>query len=202
MFRRLLEIPIVYTTFQKTVKTNRYETMLTELLGDTRGLRVLDFGCGPGDLLYKFKESQYFGLDPLEGCVRTATQRLSKLGMSGEVKVGDHESLLAIRPQSFDLIVAIGVLHHISDEDAESFIALASTLLVPNSGKLITLDPGRFKKQSIGSRFMVGRDRGRFVRKDSRYYELLSQSFSKIASKQHVGVLRMPYDFFSAVCSN
>jgi 2-polyprenyl-3-methyl-5-hydroxy-6-metoxy-1,4-benzoquinol methylase len=204
VIRKILDIPIVYSTFQRTVKTPRYEFMLTQLLGpyQAEGLRILDFGCGPGDLLERFSGADYLGIDPLEGCVKAVQSKLQKLSISGEVKLGDHNSLLNLEPASFDLIIAIGVLHHMPDSDAQTFLSYAARLLKVETGRLVTLDPCLFDNQSLASRFMVQRDRGRFVRHQDEYQALAQIDYREITLNQHSKILRMPYDLLSMILKN
>ena len=195
---------MVYSTFQRTVKTPKYESMLTQLLGSFQkeGLRILDFGCGPGDLLGRFLDADYLGIDPLDGCVNAAQSKLQKLKIRGEVQLGDHNSLLKLEPGSFDLIIAIGVLHHMPDSDAQTFLNYAARLLKVETGRLVSLDPCLFDNQSIASRFMVQRDRGRFVRHHDEYKSLVQIDFREVSLNQHSKILRMPYDLLSMTAKN
>ena len=204
MIRKLLDIPIIYSTFQRSVKTFRYEAMLTQLLNSStiKDQRVLDFGCGPGDLADRFLEADYLGIDPLLRCVKVAQAKVEKLKIKGKVKLGDHNSLLDLEPESFDLIIAIGVLHHMDDAAAQTFVQNASRLLTPKTGQLVTLDPCIFEEQSFASRFMVKRDRGRFVRHEIEYKKLLEVDYNQISSQQYSKILRMPYDLLSMTAMN
>ena len=204
MIKKILDIPIVYSTFQRIVKTPKYEAILTHILGSslTKGQRILDFGCGPGDLLERFVEVHYLGIDPLARCVKVAQEKLKKLKINGEVKQGDHDSLLNLEPNSFDLIIAIGVLHHMPDSDAQAFLNYSANLLKKETGRLVTLDPCVFNTQSYVSRFMVLRDRGRFVRKENEYKELVELKYKDVILNQHTNILRMPYDLLEMTAKN
>lgn len=75
-----------------------------------RGGRVLDYGCGPGDMLKVARAMgvDAVGIDASEYSVRRAAVR----GL--EVELGDYESM-SYRDESFDLIFAQSVLEHVGD---------------------------------------------------------------------------------------
>jgi SAM-dependent methyltransferase len=153
---------------------------------------VLDFGCGVGYHALEFKDANYLGIDPLANCIQKAKKMYSSA--NAQFILGDHRSLLEIPDSSFDLVIAIGVLHHVDDSIATSFIK-ESRRILRLGGRLATFDPVIHKNQSMISKFIVKRDRGPWVRKDSAYLSLVEKSFNgKITSKIYQRLLRIPYD--------
>ena len=153
---------------------------------------VLDFGCGVGYHAEYFEFAEYLGIEPLESCVAKANQLFAKKGTT--FKVGDHNTLKNINDESFDLIIAIGVLHHIEDEIVDLFIGEAKRLLKPG-GRLTTFDPVIHSDQTFPSKWVVSQDRGRYVRRPEEYSEFFKTHFDEnISSKVHSGLLRIPYD--------
>jgi ubiquinone/menaquinone biosynthesis C-methylase UbiE len=96
----------------------RYESRLLEQLGGrTRGMRVLEVGCGRGvgtQIIFdRFgaQEVHAFDLDP--DMVDQARRRLSSYGPDRlRLSVGDVTSIEA-DDQSFDAVVDFGILHHV-----------------------------------------------------------------------------------------
>jgi ubiquinone/menaquinone biosynthesis C-methylase UbiE len=86
---------------------------------ETRGLRVLDVGCGQGiDLaLYASAGAVVSGIDLTTRHVELSRLHLAALGFKGEVFEGDAESL-PFPDASFDRVSSNGVLHHTPDMPA------------------------------------------------------------------------------------
>lgn len=195
----ILDNPILYSAFQKAVKTKRYYDNLDHLLGSEGNIKVLDYGCGPGDLLERLRFNYYLGIDPSGDCIRRAIRRFPKLESNARFCVGDQELLRSLPKEDFDLVIAIGVLHHMTDESVNDFLQEAYRILRVD-GRLITLDPVRHEKESRLSGFLVKQDRGRNVRNALSYRELVDKRKFLVESQVHVGMLRIPYDQFSMRC--
>lgn len=95
--------------------------------------RLLDVGCGTGDLLYEFtlKANELWGIDIAADMISATNRRLQSIGIDVSrmhLIHGDIES--ATLPRNyFDLIICMGVLEHI--EDKELFIKDIFKLLSP-----------------------------------------------------------------------
>ncbi|CAN5404786.1 hypothetical protein BH24ACT12_BH24ACT12_02090 [soil metagenome] len=60
----MLSIPAVYETFQRAVGSPRVRRELVDSYVHPRvGLRVLDIGCGPGDLITYLPGLDFIGVD-------------------------------------------------------------------------------------------------------------------------------------------
>jgi ubiquinone/menaquinone biosynthesis C-methylase UbiE len=107
---------------------------------------------------------------------------------------GDHHTLNSMPDSSYDLIIAIGVLHHINDLILEEFLKESYRLLRPG-GRLTTFDPVLHNSQSKLSRWVVKRDRGEWVRGETGYIRPIQQIFNtKPISKIYSNLLKIPYD--------
>lgn len=191
--------PKLYSLLQGALKTRRYEDNLSNLIGESSNLRVLDFGCGPGDLYPRFKNCFYLGIDPLQNCIDRALSRYGQNIDSRTFQVGDHLTLNHLPDGSFDLVIAIGVLHHISDEASANLIGEVKRLLNPRTGRFVTLDPVRHPGESKLSGLLVSQDRGRFVRTPKHYESLLSGDLTISQAKIVKSLIRIPYDQFATV---
>jgi ubiquinone/menaquinone biosynthesis C-methylase UbiE len=85
----------------------------------SRGLRVLDVGCGQGiDVAnYALNGAQATGVDLTPRHVELARQHLAAMGLDADVREGDAEAL-PFPDGSFDRVSSNGVLHHTPDMDA------------------------------------------------------------------------------------
>ncbi len=90
------------------------------VLGDIRGLTVLDFGCGTGEnSLVKLarRGAHVIGVDISASLIELARRRLDINGVSGsaEFVVGSAHDL-PLAPASVDVVIGIAVLHHLNLE--------------------------------------------------------------------------------------
>jgi SAM-dependent methyltransferase len=86
---------------------------------NTRGLRVLEIGCGMGTDGAQFAKAGaiYTGIDLTDAAVELARKRFQLSGLKGEFRVADAERL-DFPDASFDLVYSHGVLHHTPDIEA------------------------------------------------------------------------------------
>jgi ubiquinone/menaquinone biosynthesis C-methylase UbiE len=82
----------------------------------TRGLRVLEIGCGMGTDGAQFAQAgaHYTGIDLTEAAIELARKRFELSGLEGEFRVADAENL-DFADNLFDRVYAHGVLHHTPD---------------------------------------------------------------------------------------
>jgi len=108
------------------------------LVGDVRGLRVLDLGCGSArygrDLLAR-GAVRYVGID---GSSRMAAlARASLHGTAGEVIEADLAAL-DVEQDGFDLVISRLALHYV--EDLRSTLTAAAGALVPGGRILFSVE--------------------------------------------------------------
>jgi 2-polyprenyl-3-methyl-5-hydroxy-6-metoxy-1,4-benzoquinol methylase len=151
---------------------------------------VLDVGCGPGDdLEYMPGTVSYVGFDLSEPYIQAARNRWGSRGTFFQAAV----SPTLLEGHEFDVVVANGVLHHLDDDEAGDLLDLARTVL-KSGGRLITKDPVVVDGQHPVSRYLVGRDRGGYVRDVSGYLTLVRRVFPAAMIETRSDMLRCPYD--------
>ena len=94
-----------------------------------------------------------------------------------------------------DVVVCIGVLHHLSQDVAIPALGAAAALL-REGGRLITMDPCFEPSQSPVARVLMALDRGKFVRHPEGYRELISHSFRVTSERLWDDVYKFPYTHF------
>jgi ubiquinone/menaquinone biosynthesis C-methylase UbiE len=186
----------LYKLFQYSVmKTGTTKIIRDEILKPNGVDTVLDFGCGIGYHSVEFPNAQYLGVEPIAGCVKKANQ-LFKSESTNFIN-GDHLTLKSIPDHSFELIIAIGVLHHIDDEIFSEFLKETYRILKPG-GRLTTFDPVFHVGQSKFSRWVVSQDRGIWVRTTEDYLQPIINVFKvPLNYMVYSGLLRIPYDHIS-----
>ena len=86
------------------------------LLGDVRGLRIVDFGCGSGanSVLLANRGAHVWAVDISEDLIRIGQRRLAVNGRSGGAQfiVGSAHDL-PLPDNSVDIVFGIAILHHL-----------------------------------------------------------------------------------------
>ena len=98
--------------------------------------RILDLGCGPADIVDKLNGCQYVGVDHDPGYIARARKKYNGRSQFHLASIADID---VIEPSSFDIVLSIGVLHHLADAEALHLFQVARESLKP-TGRLVTVD--------------------------------------------------------------
>jgi SAM-dependent methyltransferase len=189
--RAILSHPMVYEAWSEIVGGKRGRSTLVRDYIRPNGdrPRVLDLGCGPGELLeYLPADVRYVGIDISPAYIARAQ---SRLGVLGQFRVGDVTAI-AGDLRDFDVVVAFGVAHHLDDGQARHLFQGASQALRPE-GRAIIVDPTHTPNQGRAARAVIGRDRGQHIREPEGYAALAGEAFSEVATHIRDDLLRIPY---------
>ncbi len=149
---------------------------LDEHVRPRAGERLLDIGCGTGDLSRLVPELEYVGVDHNPSYVN-----------DGPVSAGhdrprfvhaDLAALSSLEIGTFDVAVAIGVVHHLDDELAERVVRAVHDKL-RDGGRFVCIDPAFHPEQRSVARVLMALDRGRFVRHPGDYERIVSSAFTR-----------------------
>ncbi|MGA7422094.1 MAG: class I SAM-dependent methyltransferase [Candidatus Sulfotelmatobacter sp.] len=188
-FRPILNLPWAYQMWGGIVGANEYrKTLAKEHIRARQSDRILDVGCGPGSMVPYLPKSEYVGFDANPDYIQQAQRRFPEAHFTCD-QVNEYNL-----PQSeyFDIVIALGILHHLDDPEAVQLFRMARRTLKPD-GRLITSDGVWLASQSKFAKFLLSRDRGRFVRQAEEYVALASTSFSSVSSAVRHDMLRIPY---------
>ncbi len=192
----LLRFASVYRAFGCAIGGQFRDLYVQQYVRPAPGDRILDIGCGPGDILDHLPEVDYLGIDIEPGYIDAARSRFAG---RGEFRCESATQTVLREPGSFDLVMANGLLHHLNDEEAQAVLELARDALEP-TGKLVALDGGFVTRQSALERLLLRMDRGRFVRSPEEYVRLASRSFRDVISEVRHDLLRLPYTHHIMTC--
>jgi SAM-dependent methyltransferase len=163
------------------------------------GQRVIDIGCGPGHIVkYLPRGVDYIGFDLDERYIRYAERQFGGPGRQFFCRLFDNAAADEFGPA--DVVMMNGVLHHMTDAQIAPTLQSIARILKP-TGRLFTLDGVYVDGQSAISRYLLDHDRGRFVRKEAVYRQLLQAEFSSVEGWVHHDFSRVPYSFFVSVSS-
>lgn len=164
---RLLELPLVYQTWQAPFASAKLKPFLAHLdLERTR--RVLDIGCGPGTNARVFAGCDYVGIDINPDYIRTASSR-----HPGRWVVGDVTDETIFPNEQFDCVFANSLMHHLDDGAVRNLLGRMARLTAPG-GKVHVLDLVLPPHASAG-RLLARLDRGRFARPLERWRTLFTE---------------------------
>jgi ubiquinone/menaquinone biosynthesis C-methylase UbiE len=139
--------------------------------------KVLDFGCGTGSNSFIFDPEYYLGVDVDTGRIDLARKLYPEYRFeyleNGKIPVVD---------QSYDSIVVLATIHHISDEDFTSYLDEFKRILKPG-GVIISIEPVLDIKTPLNNWFMNFFDDGRYIRFEKQYRELF-KGFDMVVHKR------------------
>src|SRR3954451_6519691 len=134
-----LKVPFLYNSFQAAVGgTSLRRKLIGNHVRAKRGDKVIDIGCGSAQALRCLPEVEYLGLDTNGHYIASARRTH---GSKGTFIMGDTHSLRGdSRFQNADIVIAIGVLHHLDDEDAADCVRFAYDAL-KTTGRFVCHEP-------------------------------------------------------------
>lgn len=195
--RAVLVRPAVYELWSRLVGGERGRTtLLREHVRSRPGARVLDLGCGPGELLPFLGDVSYVGIDLSAKYIARARARF---GDRAELRVGDVGAL-DDDLRDFDLVTVVGVLHHVDDATARRLFAGAASALKPG-GRCVSIDPTLVEGQPRVARAIIQADRGQHVRSPAAYAALAAEAFASVETVVRHDLLRMPYSHCVLECA-
>lgn len=194
----ILSSSFVYNSFQALIGGEKGKTLFVkDHVRPQAGEKVLDIGCGPGVLLNYLPAVDYYGIDGSAEYIRNAQQHFGNHGHFTHVDIDSYQP-----PENyFDIAVAHGVLHHLTDDQARLLFKQAKHALKPD-GRLITLDGCYHDPQPWADRWMLQNDRGKFVRYEAEYSALARTEFSRVKTFLRQDLLRLPYSHLIMECVN
>lgn len=197
LLRQWLGIPIAYSAFQRAIGGNFRERYVRLAVRPRPGDRILDLGCGPGDILDYLPETDYVGVDLSDKYIAAANKRFKG---RGRFICANVEDAVVDERHSFDIVMANGVLHHLDDCEALALLRLAS-LALKATGRFVSHDGCWVEAQSAISRWLLKMDRGHFVRPAAAYQELASRVFRDVRGEIRSDMLRVPYTHIILQCT-
>ncbi|HTE06923.1 MAG TPA: class I SAM-dependent methyltransferase [Planctomycetota bacterium] len=186
--RSLLARPALFRAFKRAILRGGPAELVRRHVRPWPGARVLDLGCGLGDIVESLPPVDYDGYDTDPGYIASARRTY---GSRGRFHCADA-TRVGVADGAYDLVLSIGILHHLDDEQVRELVGLAWRALAPG-GRLITFDGCRVAGQSRIARYLLDHDRGDHVRDRDGYVRLVAERFDAIAVDIRSDWLRIPY---------
>jgi SAM-dependent methyltransferase len=190
---RMITISEIYKALMFSLGANRaIARYVDEVLHPEPGIKMLDVGCGPANILSYLPSVDYTGIDLNEKHIAFARQRY---GGRGRFIVGNVANGLKQHEETFDLINASALLHHLADNEAVSLFNSLKDLLKPD-GRIVTIDNVWLPDQRFAVKLVNKLDSGTNIRTPEGYLELLSGLGLEVKTSIFKDLLRIPYDHF------
>ena len=144
----LFDIDVVERRYQAAMERPLYPLEVAySLMGNIRGKRVLDVGCGDGEnsLLFARWGADVTGVDISPGAIRVCQQRAIQHGLTARTTfIETPFELLPAKGEQFDIIWSAAFLHHVLDR-LEDVVKIFASLLAPK-GCVMFLEPVRLSQ--------------------------------------------------------
>lgn len=196
--RRILQHPLAYTNYQKLVggyKARRY--FVEHHVKAEVDYKILDIGCGPGDILDFLPKVDYTGIDIDENYIAKAK---TKYGSRGNFVCSAVEDLNMDSSVKFDIVIAAGVLHHLNNSQCSALFNMIKDHLKPN-GRFVSMDGCFIPNQNKISEFLLKKDRGEFVRTQNEYESIAHSVFKSVNTVIEESYFNIPYTLIIMSCS-
>lgn len=166
------------------------------------GETVVDLGCGSGTVLeYMPPDIDYVGVDISESYIRAARKKFSERGRFFLGNVSDFLNQQDLPIRTADVVLSNGLLHHLPDDEVIEVLEHTKRIMKPH-GRLVCLEAAYLAHQTRLSKWIVSTDRGRFVRSEQEWKELLSRAFNNYSTWILTGLIRIPYTHIVIECVN
>ena len=189
--RRLFAFPRIYDAFQDFIGANAFKrSALAIHIPSDRRLRILEVGCGPGrNIDYLPGNVDYTGCDLSPDYIEHARKTYGERAQFYCMSVAD---LGKLDLEKFDIVVAMGVLHHLNDALVDSLARQALPVL-KDDGFFLAVEPCWTEHQSWLDRKIMSLDRGEDIRTIPGYVQLLKEHFPDVEGREaDTGIIIYP----------
>ena len=174
---RLVAMPRIWNVLRRLLEANlrgEKAAVHAELRSWQResGLRVLDFGCGTGEMTALFPLESYAGMDLSPIYVGYARR---VYGPRFQVMDG---GALAYVDDAVDEGLVAGVFHHLPDEAVRCMARELARVLKPTGRLLVMEDTPTRGWWNLPGRLIHALDQGGYIRDEYEYFPLFAEYFS------------------------
>ncbi|MFB3906893.1 MAG: class I SAM-dependent methyltransferase [Candidatus Eisenbacteria bacterium] len=188
LIERLAEDPRAFTWLRKVAEANftAVRRAAAAELPLEQPARVLDLGCGTGEIAPFFAGQRYLGIDVSPRYLAYARRRFPRLAFCAS-----DGSRLPLRDASFDWVWIFGVLHHMPDDLARAVLTEAARVLAGGGRLLLIEDSREVPGWNVPGRIVHALDAGENIRRQEEYESLLPAGAFDLAKR---------FSFTSGIC--
>ena len=193
-----LKVPRFYNLLQDAIGGNALrQRFIRDHVQAKAGDKVIDIGCGPAQILPWLPDVDYLGLDINRAYIASAKRTHAG---KGTFVVGDTKSLWDdSRFRDADVVIGLGILHHLGDKEAEHCVRFAHRAL-KRGGRFVCFEACWVPDQGFLSRYIMSKDRGQNIRTEQMYRQLVGDVFKNVNAWVDTNPLRIPYVMIFLEC--
>jgi len=161
IYKRILNIPIVWNTVQNFLGANSFKYVMYPSVFKTKRGTLLDFGCSCGNSTDVFLDFDYYGVDVDREALESAKKRFA-----GHSNVRFQYADLTAGPfkeNFFDHILFAGTAHHVTPQQLVVITKNLMLSLKPG-GEMHIFEPLRQEKDNWITRWILNHDQGKYIR--------------------------------------
>lgn len=192
--RKILDYPLFYRLFENFImKGNGRAEFVKQYISNIDGKRILDLGCGTADILDDIENGTFYYVG-IDNNRRYIDEDRKKYGNRNNVKFyyTDLNHYTAKCNQKFDLVLMMGVMHHINDDEVDKAMEGVKKLL-DTGGEFVSFDPCYTEHMNPIAWMLCRLDRGQYVRTKEKWLELMSKHWKNIEHRERTDTLIVPY---------
>jgi SAM-dependent methyltransferase len=192
----LLSIPICYDAFQTAVGSVKFrKEFVRKNLAKHPMENVLDLGCGTASTISQLPfGKKYVGIDTSQKYIGKATARSKdREAQFINSDIGDEQWTRSVSLKGETLGLALGIFHHIDDDQLEKTLKNISAVTVSGSN-IVSLDPIVDRRSSKMAKWFALNDRGKFIRTPETYADIFEKYGFDLKYEVQRNEFRIPYD--------
>lgn len=188
MLKNLLKHSAIFATFNWFIGADATrKEFVSRYIRPTKGMKILDIGCGMGEYAGLMPEVDFTGIDISPEYIETARKHYP----DAKFHLGDAASV-DLPENHFDAVIMFGVFHHLTETEAATILERIAHWLKPE-GRGIFSEPCYVEGQHPFARMMLNNDRGEYVRDQAGYEALMHITFPELKVDIRHDLLRIPY---------
>jgi len=193
---KLLELPLCYDLFQSAVGSVNFRTkFVRDNTSNFNFSSVLDLGCGTASTIRLIpNDIQYVGIDTSKEYLAKAKNRSRNLNPTLiNSSIADNAWVSQTNLKGETLSLALGIFHHINDQQLENTLSNLSESLKVGS-KVVSLDPIVDDETTGLASWFARNDRGRYLRTAETYFNNFEKAGFRMEFEVQRNKFRIPYD--------
>ncbi len=189
----ILSNATVFDTFTGLIiQPKRKFDFIRDCVGNVKGKKVLDLGCGYGRMLESMNGyEKYVGIDYSNLYIEKAKKLFSDRD-NIEFICTDLNEYVNKSDERFDIVMMVGVMHHLNNKEIDNAMKNIKKLL-KEDGLFVSYDGAYTDNMNPVAKFMLKNDRGKYVRHERVWRKLMKKYWKDYSYRIRTDVLRVPY---------